>query len=118
MGRLRDTQWAALDPSVMGLGPVHAVTPLLKRRRLKMDDIDYWEINEAFAAQVLACRKAWADKDYCRKQLWYQYRPPGWCQRRPHHIASSACTETQQQNTRCRIIVYWRRTGRRRPAGA
>jgi acetyl-CoA C-acetyltransferase len=61
--------WAALDPSVMGLGPVHAVTPLLKRRRLKMDDIDYWEINEAFAAQVLACRKAWADKDYCRKQL-------------------------------------------------
>jgi len=69
MGRLRDTQWAALDPSVMGLGPVHAMTPLLKRRRLKMEDIDYWEINEAFAAQVLACRKAWADKDYCREQL-------------------------------------------------
>jgi len=69
LGRLRDTQWAALDPSVMGLGPVHAMTPLLKRRRLKMDDIDYWEINEAFAAQVLACRKAWADKDYCREKL-------------------------------------------------
>ncbi|MCK5360514.1 MAG: acetyl-CoA C-acetyltransferase, partial [Gammaproteobacteria bacterium] len=69
MGRLIDTQWAALDPSVMGLGPVHAMTPLLKRRRLKMDDIDYWEINEAFAAQVLACRKAWADKDYCREKL-------------------------------------------------
>jgi len=69
LGRLRDTQWAALDPSVMGLGPVHAMTPLLKRRRLKMDDIDYWEINEAFAAQVLACRKAWADKDYCRDKL-------------------------------------------------
>jgi acetyl-CoA C-acetyltransferase len=69
MGRLRDIQWAALDPSVMGLGPIHAMTPLLKRRRLKMDDIDYWEINEAFAAQVLACRKAWADQDYCREQL-------------------------------------------------
>ncbi|MFW2440663.1 MAG: acetyl-CoA C-acetyltransferase [Arenicellales bacterium] len=69
MGRLRDTQWAALDPSVMGLGPVHAMTPLLKRRRLKMDDVDYWEINEAFAAQVLACRKAWADTGYCREQL-------------------------------------------------
>jgi len=69
LGRLRDTQWAALDPSVMGLGPIHAMTPLLKRRRLKMDDIDYWEINEAFAAQVLACRKAWADQDYCRDKL-------------------------------------------------
>jgi acetyl-CoA C-acetyltransferase len=69
LGRLRDTEWAALDPAVMGLGPVHAMTPLLKRRRLKMEDIDYWEINEAFAAQVLACRKAWADDDYCRDKL-------------------------------------------------
>ncbi len=69
LGRMRDTEWAALDPAVMGLGPVHAMTPLLKRRRLKMDDIDYWEINEAFAAQVLACRKAWADDDYCRSKL-------------------------------------------------
>ena len=69
LGRLRDTQWAALDPAIMGLGPVHAMTPLLKRRGLKMDDIDYWEINEAFAAQVLACRKAWADDDYCRSNL-------------------------------------------------
>jgi len=69
LGRLRDTQWAALDPAVMGLGPVHAMTPLLKRRRLKMDDIDYWEINEAFAAQVLACRQAWADDDYCQSKL-------------------------------------------------
>ncbi len=69
LGRLRDSQWAALDPAIMGLGPVHAITPLLKRQRLKIDDIDYWEINEAFAAQVLACKRAWADSKYCRQHL-------------------------------------------------
>ncbi len=69
LGRLRDSEWAALDPAIMGLGPVHAMTPLLKRHRLKIDDIDYWEINEAFAAQVLACKRAWADSQYCRQHL-------------------------------------------------
>jgi acetyl-CoA C-acetyltransferase len=69
LGRLRDSEWAALDPAIMGLGPVHAMTPLLKRQKLKIDDIDYWEINEAFAAQILANKRAWADSKYCRQQL-------------------------------------------------
>jgi acetyl-CoA C-acetyltransferase len=69
MGRIVDSSWAALDPSEMGLGPVHAVPPLLKGNKLTPEDIDFWEINEAFAAQVLSCLRAWEDKDYCRNIL-------------------------------------------------
>ena len=53
----------------MGLGPVHAATPILKRHGLGLDDVDAWEINEAFAAQVIACERAWADDEYCRTEL-------------------------------------------------
>ncbi|MDH3389092.1 MAG: acetyl-CoA C-acetyltransferase [Gammaproteobacteria bacterium] len=69
LARLVSTQWAALTPAEMGLGPAHAIAPLLKSQRLKIDDIDYWEINEAFAAQVLAVIAALKDKDYCKQQL-------------------------------------------------
>jgi acetyl-CoA C-acetyltransferase len=69
IGRIVDTQWAALDPREMGLGPVHAATPILQRHRLGLNDLDAWEINEAFAAQVLACVKAWQDPAYCRDVL-------------------------------------------------
>ena len=53
----------------MGLGPVHAATPILQRHGLALNDLDAWEINEAFAAQVLACLRAWADDAYCRDEL-------------------------------------------------
>jgi acetyl-CoA C-acetyltransferase len=69
IGRLVDSEWAALRPEEMGLGPVHAMTPLMKRQKLKIDDVDFWEINEAFAAQVLGCIAAWKDVKYCREQL-------------------------------------------------
>ncbi|MGD8408462.1 MAG: acetyl-CoA C-acetyltransferase [Thiohalophilus sp.] len=69
LGRLLDANWAALEPAQMGLGPVHAMTPLMQRHNLKPEDIDYWEINEAFAAQVLACLRAWEDSDYCKREL-------------------------------------------------
>lgn len=69
LGRLVDSQWAGVDPAQMGLGPVHAMTPIMKRHRLKLDDVDYWEINEAFAAQVLACLAAWNSDSYCRNEL-------------------------------------------------
>jgi acetyl-CoA C-acetyltransferase len=68
-GRIVDTQWAALDPAIMGLGPVHAATPILVRHGLGLDDLDAWEINEAFAAQVLGCLAAWQSGDYCRTEL-------------------------------------------------
>lgn len=69
LGRIMDSQWAALDPSVMGLGPVFSSTPILERNSYKLSDIDYWEINEAFAAQVLACLAVWREKDYSEKVL-------------------------------------------------
>jgi len=69
LGRILDSEWAGLDPAQMGLGPVHAATPLLRRHGLKLDEIDTWEINEAFAAQVLGCLRAWASDDYCRSEL-------------------------------------------------
>jgi len=69
MGRIIDSEWAGLDPSQMGLGPAHAMAPILKRHKFTPDDIDYWEVNEAFATQVLACRAAWMDPEYCRKEL-------------------------------------------------
>jgi len=69
LARIVDTQWAGLEPAEMGLGPVFASTALLKKHELTKDDIDYWEINEAFAAQVLGCLAAWEDADFCRKSL-------------------------------------------------
>lgn len=69
IGQLIDSQWSALEPAQMGLGPVHAITPLLKRHKLGLGDIDYWEINEAFAAQVLGCLAAWEEDKYCREEL-------------------------------------------------
>ncbi|RYF57343.1 MAG: acetyl-CoA C-acyltransferase, partial [Comamonadaceae bacterium] len=49
-----------------GLGPVHAATPILQRQRMGLNDVDLWEINEAFAAQVLGCLRAWEDETYCQ----------------------------------------------------
>lgn len=69
LARLVDCQWAGLDPARMGLGPVHAMTPLLRRHGLALTDIDDWEINEAFAAQVLACLAVWENAEHCRTEL-------------------------------------------------
>jgi acetyl-CoA C-acetyltransferase len=69
LGKIVDSQWAGLDPAQMGLGPVHAVTPLLQRHGLTLADVDFWELNEAFAAQVLGCLEAWKSDEYCRDQL-------------------------------------------------
>lgn len=69
LARIVTTHWAGLRPDEMGLGPAHAIAPLLRSRRLKADSIDYWEINEAFAAQVLAVVEALKDKSYCKEHL-------------------------------------------------
>ncbi|WP_244467933.1 acetyl-CoA C-acetyltransferase [Nitratireductor soli] len=69
LARIVDSEWSALDPSIMGLGPTLCSTALMQRQGLMRTDIDLWELNEAFAAQVLACVAAWEDEDYCRKVL-------------------------------------------------
>ncbi|MGE3319963.1 MAG: acetyl-CoA C-acetyltransferase [Candidatus Berkiella sp.] len=69
IAKVVDTHFAALDPTIMGLGPVHAMTPILARNNLALDDIDHMEINEAFAAQVIGCVRAWQDDKYCKEAL-------------------------------------------------
>jgi acetyl-CoA C-acetyltransferase len=69
VGRIVDSEWAGLDPAQMGLGPVHSSTPILQRHGYGLNDMDAWEINEAFAAQVLGCLAAWKSDEYCRSQL-------------------------------------------------
>ena len=55
LARIVDYTVAGVDPAIMGIGPVPAVRKLLERQKLKLDDIDLIELNEAFAAQVIAC---------------------------------------------------------------
>lgn len=56
LGAFRGFAVAGCVPEKMGLGPLHAIPRLLERHRLRVADIDLWEINEAFAAQLLPCR--------------------------------------------------------------
>jgi acetyl-CoA C-acetyltransferase len=56
LGYFRKLAVVGLEPDEMGIGPVFAVPRLLERTGLRMDDIDLWELNEAFAVQVVYCR--------------------------------------------------------------
>lgn len=69
LGKIKDIAWSALDPSIMGLGPAHAISKILQQQKMKLTDINFWEINEAFAAQVLACIRALDDIKYCQEVL-------------------------------------------------
>jgi len=64
LAEIVDSRWSALDPRVMGLGPVLCSTQLLRAREMTLADVPLWEINEAFAAQVLACLAAWQDPGF------------------------------------------------------
>ncbi|HPU16721.1 MAG TPA: acetyl-CoA C-acyltransferase, partial [Polymorphobacter sp.] len=55
LGAYRGMAVAGLEPDEMGIGPVYAIPKLLKQHGLKIDDIGLWELNEAFAVQVLYC---------------------------------------------------------------
>lgn len=69
LGYIKDYAYAGLDPARMGLGPTFATSKLLKRQGMRLEDIDLIEINEAFAAQVLACLKAFASKNFASSNL-------------------------------------------------
>ncbi len=56
LGRFKGFAVAGVSPDEMGIGPVYAIPRLLERHNLKVDDIDLWELNEAFASQCLYCR--------------------------------------------------------------
>lgn len=69
LGYIRDYALAGCDPRRMGLGPVFAINKLLKRTGRKLSDFELFEINEAFAVQVLACQKAMASAEFAKKEL-------------------------------------------------
>lgn len=69
LGRLVGYDYAGCDPSRMGLGPVYAIARAQKRYGLGLQDADLIEINEAFAAQVIACQKASVSPTFCKEQL-------------------------------------------------
>ncbi|MCD0459921.1 thiolase family protein [Roseiconus lacunae] len=60
---------AGCDPHRMGLGPVYATAKLLDQTGLRLDDFDLVELNEAFAAQVIACQRAFASKRFASEEL-------------------------------------------------
>ncbi|HTF87951.1 MAG TPA: thiolase family protein [Planctomycetota bacterium] len=66
---IRAWAWAGLEPSRMGLGPVYATALALDQAGVAMSDISAIEINEAFAAQVLACQAAFASDSWAREHL-------------------------------------------------
>ncbi|WP_422359282.1 3-oxoadipyl-CoA thiolase [Reichenbachiella sp.] len=65
MARIASSAVVGVEPRIMGIGPVKAALKALEKAGLTMDDMDLIELNEAFAAQVLACTRAWglADND-------------------------------------------------------
>ena len=127
-----DSEWSALDPSIMGLGPVLCATAILRRHGLALGDIGLWELNEAFAAQVLACLAAWEDETFCREVLGLdgaagridarqaqrrrrrdRARPSGRRQRQPHRAASGQRDEAAGRQAGHRHRMHRRRAGRR-----
>ena len=56
LGAFRGMAVSGLEPDEMGIGPIYAIPKLLKKHNMNMDDIDLWELNEAFAVQVIYCR--------------------------------------------------------------
>ncbi|HHD64140.1 MAG TPA: acetyl-CoA C-acyltransferase, partial [Desulfobulbaceae bacterium] len=69
LGHLHASEYSGLDPKRMGLGPVFATYKLFGRTGLTMADIDLVEINEAFAAQVIACLRAFSSTMFARTNL-------------------------------------------------
>lgn len=69
LGYLRAYTFVGCDPRRMGLGPVFATSKLLESTQLRLQDIDLIELNEAFAAQVLACERAFTSDEFARKEL-------------------------------------------------
>jgi len=69
LGRIRSFAFAGLNPGRMGLGPVYAMAKALAKAQVKLTEIEVFEINEAFAAQVLACLEAAKSESFARDEL-------------------------------------------------
>ncbi|HMC83382.1 MAG TPA: acetyl-CoA C-acyltransferase, partial [Candidatus Polarisedimenticolia bacterium] len=69
LGRIRSWAFAGCDPAAMGMGPAYATPVALKRGGATFRDVKLVEINEAFAAQVIACERAFASREFAEKEL-------------------------------------------------
>lgn len=69
LGFVKAYSYEGLSPSVMGLGPVYAISTVLQKAGLELDEMSIVEINEAFAAQVLGCVKLIESDDFAKKEL-------------------------------------------------
>jgi len=67
LGTIAGHEYAGVEPSEMGLGPVFAIEKLLRKKRLSLKDVQLFEINEAFAVQVLSCLDALGSKLFAQK---------------------------------------------------
>jgi acetyl-CoA acetyltransferase family protein len=69
LGRIRSWAFAGCDPATMGMGPAYATPLALDQIGAQLRDVKLIEINEAFAAQVIACERAFASREFARKEL-------------------------------------------------
>ncbi|MFT5703920.1 MAG: acetyl-CoA C-acetyltransferase/acetyl-CoA acyltransferase [Rickettsiales bacterium] len=69
LGYLKDFAYAGLEPELMGLGPVYATSKVLDKTKLSLKDIELIELNEAFAAQVIGCERAFASAEFAKENL-------------------------------------------------
>jgi acetyl-CoA acetyltransferase family protein len=69
MGRIRSWGFSGCDPASMGLGPAYATPVALRRGGAEFRDVKLMEINEAFAAQVIACERAFASREFAEREL-------------------------------------------------
>ncbi|MDH5526442.1 MAG: thiolase family protein [Nitrospirota bacterium] len=82
LGAMVDFAFGGLDPSRMGLGPVYSTHRIFEKHNLGWDAIDLVELNEAFAAQAIACLRAWDSKEFYKREMGGAKAPgaPDWNQ--------------------------------------
>ena len=114
LGIYRGMAVAGCEPDEMGIGPVFAVPRLLERNGLKMSDIGLWELNEAFAVQVLYCQGQARHPERALERRWRRdlHRPPLRDERRADDRACAHRGETARGEVRRGDDVYRRRDGR------
>jgi acetyl-CoA acyltransferase len=107
MARIVSAAAAGVEPRIMGIGPVEAANKALKKAGLTMNDIDIIELNEAFAAQVLACTRSWGISDHDSR-----INPNGGAIALGHplgmsgaRILNSAAIELYEQNKRYALVT-------------
>ena len=137
LGRIRAYAFAGLSPRRMGLGPVFAMSEVLRRTGLALADCELFEINEAFAAQVLACRgrrrvrhvrqggarprpgaRLDPARDPERERRRHRARAPGRRERRPAPAHDPDGDAAAEREARARVAVRRRRPRRGVRAGA